>query len=207
MGLIYILKGIAIGFALAAPVGPLGVICIRRTIAHGAKQGLVVGLSAAVADILYGMVAVFGVTLISDFIHEQQQWIRIVGGVVLIILGYRTYHCHPANERQINGTNGHIRAFFSTFFITLTNPMSIFAFAAVFASVGIKEVSTNLTYAIFLLGGIFLGTMSWFSLLTGLVHFFKEKINTDGICLVNKIAGTVLILFGIIALCSGLFGC
>jgi threonine/homoserine/homoserine lactone efflux protein len=206
MGLIYILKGIAIGFALAAPVGPLGVICIRRTLAHGSKRGLLVGLSAAVADILYGIVAAFGVTLISDFIYHQQQWIRLVGGFFLIILGYHILRSHPLTETETNGTNGHIRAFFSTFLLALTNPMTVFTFAAVFASVGLKEITSNHIYGLFLVAGIFLGTMGWFTLLTTLVHFFKEKINTDGISLVNKIAGSVLILFGIIALCSSLIG-
>jgi threonine/homoserine/homoserine lactone efflux protein len=206
MDLIYILKGIAIGFALAAPVGPLGVICIRRTLAHGSKRGLIVGLSASVADIIYGIVAAFGVTLISDFIYNQQQWIRLVGGLVLIILGYHTLRSYPSTNAETNGTNGHLRAFFSTFLLALTNPMTLFTFAAVFASVGLKEITGNHIFGLFLVGGIFLGTMSWFTLLTTLVHFFKENIDTDGISLVNKIAGSILILFGIVTLCSRVIG-
>jgi len=206
MGLIYILKGIVIGFALAAPVGPLGVLCIRRTLAHGSKRGLLVGISAAVADILYGIVAAFGVTLISDFIFNQQQWIRLIGGFVLILVGYHTFRSHPSTDTKTNGTNGHIRAFFSTFMLALTNPMTVFTFAGVFASVGLEEIKGNYIFVVFLVAGIFLGTMSWFTLLTTLVHFFREKINTDGICLVNKIAGTILILFGIVALSSSLIG-
>jgi threonine/homoserine/homoserine lactone efflux protein len=124
----------------------------------------------------------------------------------LIILGYRTYRSHPSTETEANGSNGNLKAFLSAFFLTLTNPMSIFAFAAVFASIGIKEVANNHVFALFLVAGIFLGTMIWFSLLTSLVHLFKGKIDTEGICLVNKIAGTVLGLFGILALLSGIFG-
>jgi threonine/homoserine/homoserine lactone efflux protein len=206
MGLIYIFKGIVIGFALAAPVGPLGVICIRRTLAHGSKHGLLVGISAAVADILYGIVAAFGVTLISDFIYTQQRWIRLVGGSVLILLGYHTFRSHPSTETKTNRINGNIRAFFSTFMLALTNPMTVFTFAAVFASVGLKEITDNYIFAVFLVAGIFLGTMSWFTLLTTLVHYFREKINTDGICLVNKIAGTILIILGIVAIYSSLTG-
>ncbi len=206
MGLIYIIKGIAIGFALAAPVGPLGVLCIRRTIAYGSKRGLIVGLSAAIADILYGMVAVFGVTLISDFIYNQQRWIRLIGGIVLIILGFYTFRSHPKSETESNGSNGHIRSFISAFLLTLTNPMSVFAFIAVFASMGIKEIADNYIYALFLIVGIFLGTMLWFALLTSLVHLFKGKIDANGISVVNKIAGSLLVLFGIMAFCSGFFG-
>jgi threonine/homoserine/homoserine lactone efflux protein len=206
MDLIYILKGIAIGFALAAPVGPLGLICIRRTLAHGSKRGLLVGLSAAAADILYGIVAAFGVTLISDFIYNQQQWIRLIGGLVLIILGYHTVRSRPSTDTETNGTNGNIRAVFSTFLLALTNPMTLFTFAAVFASVGLKEISGNHIFGLFLVGGIFLGTMGWFTLLTTLVYFFKNRINTNGISLVNRIAGSILILFGIVTLCSRLIG-
>jgi threonine/homoserine/homoserine lactone efflux protein len=206
MDLIYILKGIAIGFALAAPVGPLGVLCIRRTLAHGSKRGLLVGLSAAAADMLYGIVAASGITLISDFIYNQQQWIRLLGGSILIMLGYHTLRSHPSTDTKTNGTNGHIRTFFSTFLLALTNPMTLFTFAAVFASMGLKEITGNHIFGLFLVGGIFLGTMSWFTLLTTLVHFFKENIDTDGISLVNKIAGSILILFGIVTLCSRLIG-
>ena len=206
MGFIYILKGVVIGFALAAPVGPLGVLCIRRTLAYGSKRGLIVGLGAAIADILYGLVAAFGITLISDFIYHEQQWIRIIGGFFLIILGYHAFRSHPSTNTKINGTNGHIRAFFSTFIIALTNPMTLFSFAAVFASVGLGDISDNFIFTLFLVIGIFFGTMSWFTILTSLVHFFREKISADGISLVNKIAGVILILFGIVAMFSNLSG-
>jgi threonine/homoserine/homoserine lactone efflux protein len=206
MGFIYILKGIGIGFSLAAPVGPIGVLCIRRTLAYGSKRGLIVGLSTAVVDMLYGIVAAFGVTLISDFIYQQQYWIRIIGGFILIILGYHTFRSHPSAKVETNGTNGHFRTFFSTFLLALTNPITLFTFAAVFASIGLKEIAGNYIFGLFLVAGIFLGTMSWFTLLTALVHYFKEKIGNGGISLVNKIAGSILILFGIVALCSSLIG-
>jgi threonine/homoserine/homoserine lactone efflux protein len=200
MNLIYLLKGLAIGFSLAAPVGPVGVICIRRTLAHGSKRGLIVGLSAASADMLYGIVAAFGLTLISDFISNQQQWFRLLGGVLLLILGYRTFRSHTSTDTPINGTNGHVRAFVSTFFLTLTNPMTLFAFAAVFAGVGLDKMIRDNWSGTFLVAGVFLGSLSWFTLLTALVHFFREKITANGLTLINKIAGTLLILFGAFAL-------
>lgn len=206
MGLIYILKGIIVGFALAAPVGPLGVLCIRRTLAYGSKRGLIVGLGAAVADILYGIIAAFGITLISDFIIKEQQWIRLVGGFFLIILGYYTLRAHPSVKKEINGGNGHVRAFFSTFIVALTNPITLFSFAAVFASIGLGEIKGDYIYGLFLVVGIFIGTMAWFSLLTTIVRFFREKINTNGMSLVNKIAGAILIIFGVVAIYSSLTG-
>jgi len=204
--LIYILRGIAIGFSLAAPVGPIGILCIRRTLAQGSKCGLFVGFGAATADMMYGIVAAFGVTLISNFITDNIGIIRLVGGILLLILGYRTFRSHPATDTTLNGLNGHTRAFISVFLLTLSNPMTLFAFAAVFAGVGLEKVIGDYSLAVFLVAGIFLGSMSWFALLTTLVHFFREKISTDGIVVVNKIAGTLLILCGLIALWSGAIG-
>jgi threonine/homoserine/homoserine lactone efflux protein len=206
MDFIYLLRGIAIGFSLAAPVGPVGILCIRRTLAHGSRRGIIIGLSAASADMVYGIVAAFGVELISDFISQQQHWIRLVGGILLLILGYHTFFSHPATDTTTSGKNGHTRIFVSTFFLTLTNPMTLFAFAAVFAGIGLDKTLGIHGYAIFLVAGIFLGSLSWFSLLTSLVHFFREIITTDGLVIINKVAGSLLIIFGAFALWSGLKG-
>ena len=206
MDFIYLLKGIAIGFSLAAPVGPVGILCIRRTLAHGNKRGIIVGLSAASADMIYGIVAAFGVTLISNFISQQQHWIRLIGGIFMFILGYRTFFSHPATDTIIDGKNGHARTFVSTFLLTLTNPMTMFAFAAIFAGIGLDKSMGLNGYSIFLVGGIFLGSLGWFTLLTSLVHFFREIITTDGLVIINKVAGSLLTLFGIIALWSGIRG-
>jgi threonine/homoserine/homoserine lactone efflux protein len=204
MNFLFLLEGLVIGFSLAAPVGPVGVLCIRRTLAYGSKRGLIVGLSAACADMIYGIIAAFGVTLISDFITHQQHWIRLLGGILLMLLGYRTFHSHASTDTPINGTNRYVRAFISTFLLTLTNPMTLFAFAAVFAGVGLNKIIGNNWSGTFLVTGVFLGSLSWFTLLTALVHFFREKITANGLTLVNKIAGTLLILFGAFALWKSL---
>jgi threonine/homoserine/homoserine lactone efflux protein len=206
MNFMYFLKGLAIGFSLAAPVGPIGVLCIRRTLAHGSRRGIIIGLSAASADMVYGIVAAFGVTLISNFISQQQQWIRLIGGILLLVLGYRTFISHPATDTIENGRNGHTRMFLSTFLLTLTNPMTLFAFAAVFAGIGLDKTMGFHGYSFFFVAGIFFGSLSWFALLTSLVHFFRDIITTDGLVIINKVAGSLLLLFGIIALWSGIRG-
>ena len=206
MNFIFLLKGLAIGFSLAAPVGPVGILCIRRTLAHGSKQGIIIGLSAASADMTYGIIAAFGVTLISNFISQEQHWIRLIGGISLLILGYRTFISHPATDSLLSTKNGHTRIFVSTFLLTLTNPMTLFAFAAIFVGIGLDKTMGLHGYSFFLVAGIFLGSLSWFSLLTTLVHFFREIITTVGLVIINKIAGSLLVLFGIIALWSGLRG-
>jgi len=153
---------------------------------------------------VYGIIAAFGVTLISDFIVHQQHWMRLVGGILLIILGYRTYHAHPEKEKISNGANNHTRAYLSTFLLTLTNPMTLFAFAAVFAGVGLDKIADDHWSASMLVAGVFLGSFLWFCTLTLMTRIFKEKVTTQGLVLINKIAGSLLILFGMVALGSGL---
>jgi threonine/homoserine/homoserine lactone efflux protein len=199
----YLLNGLVIGFTLAVPVGPIGILCIRRTLAHGGRRGLLVGLSAASADMVYGIVAASGVTLISNFIIDQQYLIRFIGGMLLIGLGFHTFRSHPVTDKAVNGSNGHTRAFLSIFLLTLTNPMTLFAFAAVFAGIGLQRILGDHWSAALLVGGIFIGSMLWFSILTLLARIFKVKITTQGLVLVNKMAGIFLVLFGVVALVSG----
>jgi threonine/homoserine/homoserine lactone efflux protein len=155
---------------------------------------------------VYGIIAASGVTLISNFIIHEQHWIRFIGGILLMGLGYHTFHSHPDAKKNINATTGHTRAFFSAFLLTLTNPMTLFAFAAVFAGIGLQRILGDRWSATLLVVGIFLGSLLWFSLLTLLTRIFKENITTRGLVLVNKTAGILLALFGTVALVSGICG-
>jgi threonine/homoserine/homoserine lactone efflux protein len=132
-----LIQGIIIGFSVAAPIGPIGVLCIRRTLAEGRVLGLVSGLGAASADGIYGLIAAFGLTAISDILIDQQHLLRLVGGVFLVVLGVRTLLTKPAEDAaRIEQRSGLIGAFLSTFLLTLTNPLTILAFLAIFAGLG-----------------------------------------------------------------------
>jgi threonine/homoserine/homoserine lactone efflux protein len=202
METLYLMKGIIIGFSLALPVGPIGILCIRRTLAHGGRYGVLTGLAAASADMMYGIVAAFGISLVSDFITTEQFWIRSVGGVLLIILGVRLWRSHPSEQPPANGITGHTRIYVSTFLLTLTNPMTMFAFAAVFAGIGIGQINHDHFSASMLVLGVFLGSLTWFLFLTGLVRIFKERVSTGGVRTINKASGALLIVFGFVALGS-----
>lgn len=204
MAFIYLLKGLAIGFSLAAPVGPVGILCVRRTLTYGERHGFMTGLSAATSDMIYGIIAAFGVTLISNFISEQQHWIRIIGGIFLLALGIHSFRSHQVNSTTTNGGNGHTLSFVSTFFLTFTNPLTLFAFAAVFASAGIENIVNDRLSGVLLVVGVFLGSLIWFSLLIGFARVFKEKITSSGLSLVNRISGSLLMLIGLLALLGGL---
>lgn len=205
MDIVYFLKGLIIGFSLPIPIGPVGILCIRRTLASGKLHGFLTGLSAAVSDMTYSIIAAFSITLIANFISEHQQWIGLVGGVVLLILGYRTFRPNSVKEAPIKPVIAPALVFFSTFLVTFTNPMALFAYAAAFASIGTENLAHDPQAASLLVAGVFLGSLSWFSLLTFLSRIFKEKITARGLALVNKVTGFLFMLFGVVILWIGLY--
>ena len=206
MELIYFLKGLVIGFSLAAPVGPVGILCVRRTLTYGERHGFMTGLSAASSDMIYSIIAAFGITLISNFITDHQQLIRIIGGIFLIALGYYSHRFHQSDEKATTRVNSHTLSFVSTFFLTFTNPLTLFAFAAVFAGIGIEKIADNNIFGLFLIAGVFLGSLLWFSLLISLSRIFKEKVTNERLAIVNKISGFLLILIGVFTFLNGLRG-
>ena len=141
MNINLLIRGIIIGVSIAAPVGPISVITIRRTLAKGRASGLASGVGAATADVIYGSIAGFGLTFISDLLIGQQLWVRLIGGLFLCYLGLKTFLLDPATQTapvQGSGSvSGLVGAYASTFFLTLTNPMTIFTFAAVYALRGV----------------------------------------------------------------------
>lgn len=202
--IIALLKGIAIGFTLAAPVGPIGVLCIRRTLAEGRRSALSTMLGAATADMVYGLVAAFGVTLVSEFVAQHTAWFRLIGGVIMLFMGVRTYRAHiPPTPPRLT-FNEHAGNFVTTFLLTLTNPLTLFAFAAVFAGVGtVTELSSTDTAAM-LVGGVFLGSLLWFGSLSTLTYIFRTFLRTKGLDLINRITGTLIVLFGVAAMVTSL---
>jgi threonine/homoserine/homoserine lactone efflux protein len=203
-----LLTGLIIGFSVAAPVGPIGVLCIRRTLADGRVVGFVSGLGAATADAAYGCVAAFGLTWVSDLLVEQQAWLRLVGGVFLLYLGIKAFLEKPA-EREAGAARGSrtsmsvARAYASTLGLTLTNPTTILSFAAIFVGLGLVEASEGYLSAVMLVVGVFSGSALWWLLLSGAVGLFRAKLSVGGLRWVNRISGTVIATFGVLAI-SGL---
>ena len=203
---LFLLKGIAIGFSLAVPIGPIGILCIRRTLAHDGLRGFVIGLSGATADIVYALVAAFGVSLISDFVLAHQEGMRIAGGLVLLALGIYLVRTTPHTKAPPKQIKNETSVFVSTFFLALTNPMTLFAYAAAFSAIGVEGILGDAASLGLLVGGVFIGALLWFSLLTGLSHLFKKKITAARLNVVNKAAGVLLIIFGLVGLWLGLRG-
>ncbi|MBM4161337.1 MAG: LysE family translocator [Ignavibacteria bacterium] len=197
-----LLKGIIIGFSLALPIGPIGILCIRKTIAHGHLPGMIVGFGAATADAIYGCVAAFGLTVISDLLVTQQMWLRLVGGAFLLYLGVKTFLARPVEEMPSSNGRGLLGSYVSTFLLTLTNPLTIFAFLGVFAALGVRNGDLGYGSAATLVLGVFLGSSLWFFILSYGVTLFRGNINSTGLGWVNRISGFLIICFGIIAIVS-----
>ncbi len=190
------------GFSIAAPVGPIGVLCLRRTLAHGRASGFISGLGAATADAAYGAVAGFGLTTVTRFLTGEQAWLRLLGGCFLLYLGGKTLRSRPAVPTAAPHTFGLAKDYAATLLLTLANPATILSFIAVFAGLGLGSVAGNFTAATQLVAGVFLGSAAWWLLLSGMVGWFRETLTTDHLIWVNRFSGASLIGFGLAALLS-----
>jgi len=193
------LRGLIIGFSIAAPVGPIGILCIRRTLSEGRASGFLSGLGAATADALYGCVAGFGLTMISTFLVDQRFWIQLVGGVFLLALGVKTLRSAPAERAAAASGAGLAASYVSTLFLTLTNPMTILSFAGIFAALGIADTGGDLSAAASLVLGVFIGSAAWWLLLSGGVGLLREKLSAGLLRWTNRLSGAILLVFGIVA--------
>jgi threonine/homoserine/homoserine lactone efflux protein len=197
-----ILKGFLIGISIAAPVGPIGVLCIRRTLAEGRLTGLVTGLGAATADAFYGAVAAFGLAIVTAFLIEQQIWMRLFGGLFLCYLGMRTFRAKPAEKAADASGSGLTRAYLSTFVLTLTNPLTILSFAAIFAGLSSPSGNTLFLDGLSLVLGVFIGSATWWLALSWLVSLFRDRFDQRAMIWVNRISGAIILSFGVAALYS-----
>ena len=202
MDITFFARGLAIGFAIAAPVGAIGLLCIRRTLADGRLAGFVSGLGAATADAIYGAVAALGLTAVSSAIVAHQDVVRLAGGVFLCYLGVRTALSHPVLAANPGAARGLVAAFASTLALTLTNPSTILSFVAVFAGLGLGTTMGDRGSAVLMVGGVFLGSAFWWLLLSGAVGFFRRALTAARLRWVNRFSGGVLAGLGVLSLLS-----
>jgi threonine/homoserine/homoserine lactone efflux protein len=194
-------SGILLGFSIAAPVGPIGALCIQRSLNGGLAAGLATGLGAATADALYGLIAAFGLTVITGVLTAHTGLLGLAGGLFLCYLGIATFRKKPPAPHAETAPVGSLgKAYLSTLFLTLTNPMTILAFTLIFSGLEITRTLPNNTAAAIMVGGVFLGSGLWWILLSGGVSLIRQKFTPTHFQWVNKIAGTVITGFGVVAL-------
>ena len=196
-------RGLVVGFTIAAAVGPISILTMRRTVAHGRLYGLVSGLGVAAADASYGAIAAFGLTAITAVLVGARTALALVGGAFLIWLAIRTIRARPATTAAVTDERpGLAAAFLSIYGLTITNPMTILSFGGIFAGLGLAGRG-GLDAALLTLG-VFLGSSLWWVVLTAIVGRVRARITAGVLTWINRISGAVLLVFGAVAILAAL---
>lgn len=199
------LQGAVLGFSIAAPVGPIGVLCIRRTLQNGFRSGLASGMGAASADAVYGTIAAAGLTLAADFLVKQQIWLGLAGGAFLVYLGVQTFRSPaPVMDGEAVKRNTLIGDYLSTLLLTLSNPITIFSFIALFG--GMSAGADFALNAFTLVAGVFCGSALWWLALSGGVGILRGRFNAEVMGWVNRVAGVVILGFAVLMLWRAVSG-
>ena len=207
MGISFLIKGLLIGLSIAAPLGPIGVLCINRTLAEGPRLGFICGLGAAAADALYALAGTVALLAIAQWVIDDRLALRVIGGIFLVYLGARTF-LRPTTALPTPGRiaallpRGVHSAFMSTFLLTLANPVTLLGFAAMFAGLGVAPMgmlSSADGAAAALVLGVFLGSALWWLALSSLIRRLRPYIGAHTLTVINRISGTVLTAFGLYA--------
>ena len=201
MDFIFLFKGLLLGFAVSAPVGPIGILCINRTINKNFLAGFLSGLGATTADLIYGIIAGFGITFISDFLIDQKFWIQLVGMIILIFVGIRIILRKESDiELKVSYDKGLLKDYLSTFAMTITNPLTIIFFIAVFAGLGLSNLSSSLFSIFLLLNGVLIGAALWWSFLSWFTHKMKTRINKSLLRRIDLVSGIAILFFAFLIL-------
>lgn len=198
----FLIKGLIIGFSVAAPVGPIGILTIKRTLTEGRISGFVTGMGAAMADTVYGVIAGFGLTAVSSFLLTQEVWMKLIGGLFLLFLGIKSFLAKPASKAANVNSKGLFNNFISTFFLTVTNPTTILSFLALFAGLGIGTTKTDYLLSLTLVLGVFIGSAIWWLILSTIVSYFQSQITPGRLIWINRLSGLIIISFGLFTLYS-----
>jgi len=204
MGLALFWKGIIIGLMVSIPLGPIGVLCVQRTLNKGRKSGFVSGLGAAAADTFFSLVAGLGISMIITFIKAQHLYFQVIGGIIVMYLGIHIFFTNPVKQLRLQRTsqNKLSQDFLSVFFLTVSNPMAIFFFLAMFAGVNLTGDEIKLFHVGLIVAGVFLGSASWWFLLTTLVNIFRNRFRLKSIWWMNKVAGVIIFFLVFAAILS-----
>jgi threonine/homoserine/homoserine lactone efflux protein len=190
-------RGLAVGLIIAAPVGPVNVLCIQRTLEKGWKSGMVSGLGAALADTLYGAIAAFSISLVIQFLIREESWIRLVGGILLMAIGVVYYRKPPRLLAAVPARSSAHSEFVSTLFLTLTNPTTVLSFLAVLALLGLGRQRLPWETSS-LVAGIFCGSMMWWTLLASGANLLRGRITDRSMRWMNRVAGVAIGGFGLV---------
>lgn len=206
MNLALSLQGIMYGFTIGMVVGPIGILCIRTTLARGFFAGISTGLGAAAADAVYGAIAGLGFSAISCFLIAYQSWLHLFGGLFLLYLGIKTFQSPITTESAQAHYSGIIGLSGTTFVLTLANPTTILTFIALFSGLDISSACTDLTDPMLFVLGVFAGSMIWWIILSSVTSYLRYNFSETALVLLNSVSGTLIFCFGLWSL-TKLFLC
>ncbi len=198
-----VLTGVVIGVAVAAPIGPINILCIQRSLQQGFGAGLLTGMGAVLGDGMFAAIAAFSITSVSELLIDNNHWIEVVGGLFLIILGVRSLWVAPEITPVQSGLNivGNSALVGTTFILTITNPAMILGFAAFFGSAGgLIKFPQNYWEATILVAAVMIGSFLWWAFLAGIMHRFRSKIGSNAILIINRVSGGLIAVFGAVIL-------
>ena len=201
MWFVLLVKGFVLGLVVSVPLGPIGALCIQRTISKSYKAGLLAGLGAATADLVYALIAGFGVSVIIDWLMRARKWIQTGGSIIFIVMAYKVFYTNPAIQlrRSRSRKNYPLEDFMSTFLLTFSNPTPVFVFMAAFAGFIIHD-EVNYHDIILSIAGVLIGCLGWWVTLASVVNLFRSRIRLRHLMWVNKITGIVVFAFALVLL-------
>lgn len=200
MSFSYVVWGILIGVLMAAPLGPVNLICIRRTLAYSKRNGFTVGMGAAVADTIFGAIAAFGLSSVMGLVHQINGWFEIVGGIILIIVSINLWSKHPHLSDAEDTVRDRVKGAIGAFMLTIMNPMTIVGFVALFVATGLGHVGQEPFRAVMLVVGIFLGSSLWWFTITRSAGYMKKRLSDDHLLKINRVSAVIVALCGVWAL-------
>ena len=204
MSFIYILWGVLIGILVAAPLGPVNLICIRRTLAYSTRNGFTVGLGAAVADTIFGGIAAFGLSSVVGMVNGTNGWVEIIGGIVLILVSINLWTKHPHLDEVEDTIRDRLKGALGAFVLTMLNPMTILGFIALFVALGLSKLGQTPVNAVAITGGIFLGSSLWWFVITRCAGYMKDRLSDDHLLMINRVSALIVALCGLWALTKNL---
>lgn len=201
----YVLWGIMIGILMAAPLGPVNLICIRRTLAYSKRNGFTVGMGAALADTFFGAVAAFGLSSVMGMVERVDGWFELVGGLILIIVSINLWTKHPHLSDVKDTVRDRLKGALGAFSLTMMNPMTILGFVALFVALGLRDMGQEPVKAMAIIVGIFLGSSLWWLTITQCAGYMKTRLSDEHLLKINRVSAAIVALCGVWALGKSFF--
>ena len=208
MTVLTIVKALLVGFVAGIPIGPVGILCIQKTLNKGMWNGFATGLGSAIMEIIYAAVALFSMAFVAEFIQDNRDWVMIIGGLVIIFVGISTFFKNPVDRRKGANieTSGRFTDSLQGFLLTLSNPGALVIMLSLFAFAGIDPEAFDTKYTMgIMIFAVFIGESTWWLALSSGVNHFRKKFSLRGLLLLNRISGSIIAVLGLAAFFEGIY--